>query len=178
MYELRSGGLDFNFTKCICFEPIQNGTSFEQRSLMKFLVAEKCKPCEIYRRMIDIYGETSFGQKMFTNELNMDLPLLWVQVKKTVHRMETLWLSVKEKVLAAAVNKEGSADLFWDTKRNHYYWFPWKWFKCKLLPITNSLGKINFIYWMTLVLIPPPSFTCVSLFRIVWMKVNHIYDPN
>ena len=30
----------------------------EQRSVIKFVVAEKCKPCEMYRRMCDIYGET------------------------------------------------------------------------------------------------------------------------
>ena len=29
----------------------------EQRSVMKFLLAEKYKPCEIYRRMYDVYGE-------------------------------------------------------------------------------------------------------------------------
>ena len=27
----------------------------ELRSVIKFLVAEKCKPCEIYRRMCDVY---------------------------------------------------------------------------------------------------------------------------
>ena len=26
-------------------------SSLEQRSVIKFLVSEKCKPCEIYRRM-------------------------------------------------------------------------------------------------------------------------------
>ena len=40
---------------------------------MKFLVAKKYKPCEIYQRMCDVYGETYFHQKIFTNELNMSL---------------------------------------------------------------------------------------------------------
>ena len=35
----------------------------EQRSVIKFLVAEKCKPCEIYRRMSDVYGEACFSEK-------------------------------------------------------------------------------------------------------------------
>ena len=46
---------------------------FEQRSVKKFLVAEKCNPCEIYRRMCDVYREACFSQKMFTNGLNMSL---------------------------------------------------------------------------------------------------------
>ena len=35
----------------------------EQRSVIKFLVAEKCKPCEIYRRLCDVYETASFSQK-------------------------------------------------------------------------------------------------------------------
>ena len=31
---------------------------------MKFLVAEKYKSCEIYRKMCVVYGEASFSQKM------------------------------------------------------------------------------------------------------------------
>ena len=45
----------------------------EQRFVIIFLVAEKCKPCEIYKRTCDVYQEACFGQKMFTNGLNMDL---------------------------------------------------------------------------------------------------------
>ena len=41
----------------------------EQRSLIKFLLAEKCKPREIYRRICDVYGEACFSQKMFTSGL-------------------------------------------------------------------------------------------------------------
>ena len=35
----------------------------KQRSVIKFMVAEKCKPCEIYRRMCDEYGEACFSQR-------------------------------------------------------------------------------------------------------------------
>ena len=45
----------------------------EQRSFIIYLLAEKCKPCEIYRRMFDVYREAYFSQKMFTNEINMGL---------------------------------------------------------------------------------------------------------
>ena len=35
----------------------------EQRSVIKFLVTEKCKPCKIYKRMRDVYGEACFSKK-------------------------------------------------------------------------------------------------------------------
>ena len=43
----------------------------KQRSVIKFLVAERYKPCEIYRRMCDAYREACFSQKMFTSGLNI-----------------------------------------------------------------------------------------------------------
>ena len=55
----------------------------------EILVAEKCKPYEIYRRMCDVYGEAYFRKKKFTNGLNVILPLqTWSQ--KTVHQVETV----------------------------------------------------------------------------------------
>ena len=46
---------------------------------------------------------------MFTNRRDMGLPLhTWVE--KTVNRVETPWLSGKEKVRDAVVSKEGDAD--------------------------------------------------------------------
>ena len=35
---------------------------FEQRSVIKFLLTEKCKPCEIYKKMCDGYKEACFSQ--------------------------------------------------------------------------------------------------------------------
>lgn len=35
----------------------------EQRSVIKFLVAEECKPVEIHRRMSTVYGATCFSRK-------------------------------------------------------------------------------------------------------------------
>ena len=45
-------------------------------------MVEKCKPCEIDRRMYDVYVEAGFNQKMFTNGLNMGLPL-WTCIKNS-----------------------------------------------------------------------------------------------
>ena len=38
-------------------------SSLEQRSVIKFLLTEKCKSCEIYRKMCDVYGEVCFNLK-------------------------------------------------------------------------------------------------------------------
>ena len=37
--------------------------SLEQRSVIKCFVVEKCKQCEIYRTVCDVYGEACFSQK-------------------------------------------------------------------------------------------------------------------
>ena len=48
-------------------------------------------------------------KKIFTNRLNLNLTLqAWI--KKTVHGGETHWISSKEKVLDAVINKEGHTD--------------------------------------------------------------------
>ena len=40
-------------------------SSLEQRSVLKFLLFEKGKLCEIYRRIFDLYGEACFSQKKY-----------------------------------------------------------------------------------------------------------------
>ena len=52
------------------FKMITNQTEcsrLEQRSVIKCSVAEKCKPCEIYKRMCDVYGEVCFSKIIFYN---------------------------------------------------------------------------------------------------------------
>ena len=65
------------------------------------MLAEKCKPCETYRFLYDVNGETGFSQKMFTNRQNMALPFK-ACVEDTVHGVETHWLSSKEKSLGCS----------------------------------------------------------------------------
>ena len=117
----------------------------EQRSIIKFLLAENCKPCEIYRRICDVYGEARFiKKKMFTNRLNMSLPQRgWVE--KTVHGVET-HSQVKIVPGAAVSKKKRHADCHLEHERTHHYWF-----FLKVLPIANSLDKIHLIYWIILV---------------------------
>ena len=45
----------------------QRSSGFEKGSVIKFLVAEKCKPCKIYERMHDVHAES-----YFSNEKNKD----------------------------------------------------------------------------------------------------------
>ena len=59
------------------------------------------------------------AKKMFTNELNMGLPL-WVLI---VYRVETYWLSSKDKVLGAVVSKEGQADSILGHEMSYHYQF-------------------------------------------------------
>ena len=48
---------------------VANQTEFfklEQKSLIKFLVAKKCKSSEVYKRICNEYEEACFSKKMFT----------------------------------------------------------------------------------------------------------------
>ena len=66
-----------------------------------------------------IYWEKG-GTTPFLGFLNMGLPLK-VWARRTVHGMETHWLSSKEKVLGAAVRKESHADSCVRHERIHHY---------------------------------------------------------
>ena len=69
------------------------------------------KPCKIYPRMCDVSGEVRLNQKLFTDGINMGLPMLaWV--KKTVYVVFKHRLSVKEKFPVIAFSKELYADSF------------------------------------------------------------------
>ena len=81
---------------------------FEQRSVIKYFVVEKYKPYEIYSRMYNVV------KKLFMNWLNIGL-LQWDWVKKTVHGVETHWLSSIEKIPGLLVSKEGHADNLLET---------------------------------------------------------------
>ena len=86
-------------------------------------------------------------KKIFTNELNMNLPLqAWIT--KTVYGVETQWLSCKQKVLGTAVSKESDTDNLLKHERTHHYWFLWKKVQLEtMLPTANFLvtseSKVN-----------------------------------
>ena len=115
----------------------------EQRSVIKFLLAEKCKQYELYRRMCDVYGEACFRKKYVYKWAKHGFTTV-SSSQSIIHGIEILWHSGKEKVLGTVVNKEGHADaVLWDMKG----------------PITidffekgatiDDLGSIYLIHWMT-----------------------------
>ena len=122
----------------------------EHRSVIRFLVAEKCKLCEIYRIMCDVYKETCFSYKenyklvkhrFATTRPSRKQPIRWKRTDFRVKKKFRVQQSIKKIMLV----------VFWGRKRTHQYWFPWKTSNYnKLLPISNSLGKIRLMYWMTL----------------------------
>ena len=120
----------FNLTKLLVlrlFKMVKNQAEWsrlEQTSMINFFLVEKCKPCEIYWRMFNVYGEACFNQKMFINGLIMGLSLRG-RVEKTVHGVEIHWLWGK-KGLDIVVSKESLADSVLGHKRSNHYWFPWK----------------------------------------------------
>ena len=93
MFALKLFKMAANQTEC---------SLLEQNYVIKFLVVEKCKPCEIYWRVCNVYGEAYFSQKMFTNKLNI-----------TVHRVETQFLSGEEKK-NPGLAKKVMLIIFWD----------------------------------------------------------------
>ena len=85
----------------------------EQRFVIKFLVAEKCKSLEIYRWICDVYGEAYFSQ-------NMGLPESKRQFFQWKHQR-----SSKEKVSGIAVIK-GRAWKSAPVNRAKYSQFLWQ----------------------------------------------------
>ena len=89
----------------------------EQKSVIKFLVVKKYKPCEIYKQCVMCKEKQVLVKTIFINGLKMGLPL-WVNQK------DNQWPSSKEKVMVAAISKEGHADSDLEYERAHHYWFP------------------------------------------------------
>ena len=77
----------FNFTKIFVLRLFKMATD------QTFLMVEKSKPFEIYRRMCDVYWKAGFSQE----KKCLQMGLIWAWVKKTVHGVETYWLSSKKK---------------------------------------------------------------------------------
>ena len=99
------------------FKMILNETicsSFGQRSVIKFLPAEKTKPYEIDRRMYNVHGEICFS-KMHVYK--------WTKpgFAATIQGLEAYWLSTKENVPGAVTCKEGLDNIFLRYERTHHF---------------------------------------------------------
>ena len=54
----------------------------KQMSFLLILVAEKCKKCQIYGRISDVYGERSFRENMFINGQDIEIPRrIWFEIQ-------------------------------------------------------------------------------------------------
>ena len=103
------------------------------RTVMKFYAAEWTN-YETFVEECALCMEWHFYQKMFTNWLNMGLPLRnWVE--KILHGMEIPWLSGWEKVHGAGLCKEGHAESILGHERIRRYRFPWR--RATLTSATN-----------------------------------------
>ena len=130
--------MELVYSKNICFEAIENGGISNSAPISNRDVSSnfKWKSCEIYEEDVMCIKKHVLIKRMFTNWLNMGLPR-WAWVEKTVHRVETHWLSSKEKVLDTAVSKEGHADSILWHERTHHYCFSWKSYYCKQYLLFN-----------------------------------------
>ena len=78
-------------------------------------MAEKCKPREIYKTICGLYGEAYFSQKMFSNGLNMGLPLrAWVE-KQTIE-WKHIDPTVKKKSQAQQSERWVTMTVLWSIK--------------------------------------------------------------
>ena len=92
-----------------------------------------------------------FSSKNVTNWAKHVL-LLRSWEEKKVYEVETHWLSYKENIPGAAVNK-GHADSLLGQKKTYHYRFPWK----KSATVNNAYGcqflrqKFPFFYWLSFI---------------------------
>ena len=57
------------------FKMVTNRSTSGLKSVIKSLVAEKCKPCEIYRRMCDVYRQAYFNSENVYRSRNLFSPI-------------------------------------------------------------------------------------------------------
>ena len=87
----------------------------EQKSVIKSLLAEKWKPCEIYQKICDEYWEACFSQKNLYKLAKDKFGITSLSRKDSTFR-KMHWISGKENVLGAVVSKKIILTVFWDTK--------------------------------------------------------------
>ena len=98
----------------------------EQRSVIKFVVSENSKICEIYRRIwCDVLVKT-------VNKLTKSGWVCFYETEsKRQFRVVTHWQSGEEKVPDAAISKQNDTDCPLRPERIHHKIFLWKPCNCK-----------------------------------------------
>ena len=120
--------------------------------------------------MCDAYGKEYFSKRMFTNEINMRLPRR-ARAEMTVHGMKTRWLSGKN-ILDATVSKESHVDNLLGHEQDPSLLIH---LKKKLLPIANSFGKINLIYWITWCWLTVGFWGMLTFLRLFYGKSGFLF---
>ena len=125
--ELVYSKIYFSLWKNICFEANQNGRTLDGALKALTVISHQTFSGWEVQAMLNIQNNEWCWRRTitFTHGQNMGSSLqAWVE--KTIHEVETHWLSCKEKVEDAEFGIEGHADCFWGEERTHHYWFPWK----------------------------------------------------
>ena len=89
----------------------------EQRSFIKYLLVEKCKPCEIYRRMYDLYREAYFSQRNLHKWVKHRFATTILIQKDSPWSGKTLTLQQKKKLWVQQSVKKVMLTIIWDIKR-------------------------------------------------------------
>ena len=90
--------------------------TLEQRSVIKFLMAERCKVCEIYRRMCDVNWGACFSQKIITNGLTWVCHFKPESKKRKSIEWKHIGSSEKNKSWVPLSAKKVMLTIFWDMK--------------------------------------------------------------
>ena len=121
-HSINKGNFFFLFINI--FEALQNGSKSNcapvlNRGLLSiFLVVEKCKPYEIYKRMF-VYGEACSSQKDRQKDCNK-----WVKdgfATMSASEKDSPWSGI---TLILYQKKKGHADILVEHKRTNRYRFP------------------------------------------------------
>ena len=147
-------------------------SSLEQRSVIKFLLAEKCKQSEIYRRIWDVYREVCLRRKKVYKFAEYGF------ATTSLSQSNSPWhgnrLTLLNKILGTAANKEGHVDKFLDHERTHPYWFPWKIShrkQCILFPTSGGQNLGSKIILLICVLL-----LFVYRYYIIKKKAKALFD--
>ena len=113
----------------------------EQRSIINVLVAEKCKPCEIYRRMCNVYGEVRFNNFTNSHFLLNHRSISWIFLRRT---LSDYWYSDVWNVWKGRIGPFGES-LFWLVVCFFFFFLAYQpllsYFMPKSVIVAEELGK-------------------------------------
>ena len=145
----------------------KESSSLEQRTVIKSLVAEKCKRWEIYWRMWDVCGETCFGKNHYKMaELIKVLNSILDEHRLTMACTPEIVDSVSVLIL---VNIRGN---FWIYSPQYSAWWPCLSLrKCKIIYCSKNSGNYQSLWLVTSITSLLFRSACI-LFSPVWLPLR------